>query len=350
MASLRRMEQRPCGDSGLPLSVLGLGTMTFGNETDEAGAHLQLDQFVAAGGTFIDTADVYSHGASEEIIGRWIADRGHHDDIILGTKARMPMAEGPLGRGASRRHLTRALEASLSRLGTDHVDLYQIHAWDPATPIAETLETLDGFVAAGLVGYVGWSNVTGWQLQKILRVAEVEGLTRPVSLQPQYNLLDRGIELELLPQCLEEGIGLLPWSPLGGGWLTGKYRRDRRPEGATRLGEDPSRGVEAYDVRNTDETFEVIDELARLAEDHDATIAQIALAWVRQRPGVTSVILGARTSEQLQDNLGSLEVTLTPQQMDRLTAVSAPGIPAYPYGFLADLADVDWWQRLGTRR
>lgn len=344
------MDHRQCGTSGLPLSVLGLGTMTFGNETDEDGAHLQLDQFVAAGGTFVDTADVYSAGESEAIIGRWIEARGHADDIVLGTKARMPMAEGPLGRGASRRYLTRALEASLDRLGVEHVDLYQIHAWDPATPIAETLEVLDGFVAAGLVGYVGWSNVTGWQLQKILRVAESEGLALPVSLQPQYNLLDRGIELELLPQCIEEGIGLLPWSPLGGGWLTGKYRRDQTPSGATRLGEDPARGVEAYDGRNTPQTFDVIEELVRLAEVHGATPAQVALAWVRQRPGITSVILGARTTTQLQDNLGSLDVTLDEEEMAGLTALSAPGIPPYPYGFMQDHADVDTWTTLGTAR
>lgn len=344
------MDHRQCGTSGLPLSVLGLGTMTFGNETDEDGAHLQLDQFVAAGGTFVDTADVYTAGESEAIIGRWIEARGHADDIVLGTKARMPMAEGPLGRGASRRYLTRALEASLDRLGVEHVDLYQIHAWDPATPIAETLEVLDGFVAAGLVGYVGWSNVTGWQLQKILRVAESEGLALPVSLQPQYNLLDRGIELELLPQCIEEGIGLLPWSPLGGGWLTGKYRRDQTPSGATRLGEDPARGVEAYDGRNTPQTFDVIEELVRLAEVHGATPAQVALAWVRQRPGITSVILGARTTTQLQDNLGSLDVALDEEEMAGLTALSAPGIPPYPYGFMQDHADVDTWTTLGTAR
>ncbi|WP_370325249.1 aldo/keto reductase [Euzebya sp.] len=343
------MEHRACGASGLRLSVLGLGTMTFGAETDEAGSHAQLDRFVDAGGTFIDTADVYTRGTSESIIGRWIADRGHHDDVVIATKGRFAMGDSPLDAGAGRRHLTRALDASLRRLGTDHVDLYQVHCWDPRTPLAETLETLDGFVRDGKVRHVGWSNVTGWQLQRILRLSEAEGWARPVSLQPQYNLLERGIELEVLPQCLEEGVGVLPWSPLGGGWLTGKYRRDDRPSGATRLGEDPERGVEAWDRRNTERTWDIIDAVQAIAGGRGASASQVSLSWVRQRPGVTSVILGARTVEQLEDNLGSLDVTLGDVEMGTLTVLSTPPMPDYPYGFVADEGGYPGWDDLGAR-
>lgn len=344
------MEQRTCGASGLLLSAYGLGTMTFGAETDEAGSHAQLDAFVQAGGTFIDTADVYTHGASETIIGRWIDRRGRHDDVVLATKGRFPMGDGPLERGTGRRWLTRALDASLSRLGTDHVDLYQVHAWDHHTPLAETLETLDGFVRAGKVRYVGWSNVTGWQLQQIVRLSEANGWSRPISLQPQYNLLAREIEWELLPQCLEEEIGVLPWSPLGGGWLTGKYQREQAPEGPTRLGEDPTRGVEAWDRRNTDRTWAVVDAVREVAEEVGRPMAQVALAWLRQRPGITSVILGARTTAQLEDNLDSVGLTLTDAQSSVLTRASAPGVPSYPYGFLEDQTGIDSWNRLGTGR
>lgn len=337
-----------CGASGLGLSVYGLGTMTFGAETDEAGSHAQLDAFVEAGGTLIDTADVYSRGASETIIGRWLGRRGHHDDLVLATKGRFPMGEGPLDRGAGRRWLTRALDASLSRLGTEHVDLYQIHAWDHRTPLTETLETLDGFVRAGKVRHVGWSNVTGWQLQRILRLSEAHGCSRPVSLQPQYNLLAREIEWEVLPQCIDEEVGVLPWSPLGGGWLTGKYQRDATPEGSTRLGEDPSRGVEAWDRRNTARTWAVLDAVREVAEQVGRPMAQVALAWLRQRPGITSVILGARTTTQLEDNLAAADLTLTESQMSTLTLASAPGTPSYPYGFLEDQTGLAWWRRLGT--
>lgn len=342
------MEQRVLGTSGLTVSSLALGTMTFGAETDEAGAVAQLDRFVEAGGTLIDTADVYGTGRSEEVIGGWLATRGHHDDLVIATKGRFPMGEGPLDRGAGRRHLQRAVQASLRRLGIDVIDLYQVHAWDQSVPLEETLQTLDDLVRAGTVRYVGVSNYTGWQLQRALRLAEMHAWTAPVSLQPQYNLLAREIEWELVPQCLEEGIGLLPWSPLGGGWLTGKYRRDERPTGATRLGEDPARGVEAYDRRNTDRTWAVIDHVRAVAEAHGCTLGQVALAWVRQRPGVASVILGARTVEQLDDNLASADVTLSADEMDDLSIVSAPGIADYPYRMLAQNG-MSVWDELRTR-
>ena len=343
------MEQRVLGTSGLTVSSLALGTMTFGAETDETGSFAQLDRFVESGGTFIDTADVYSAGRSEEIIGRWLARRGHHDDLVIATKGRFPMGDGPLDRGAGRRHLQRAVHASLRRLGVDVVDLYQVHGWDQSVPLEETLQTLDDLVRSGTVRYVGLSNYTGWQLQRALRLAEMHGWTAPVSLQPQYNLLAREIEWEIVPQCIEEGIGLLPWSPRGGGWLTGKYRRDERPTGSTRLGEDPERGVEAYDRRNTERTWAIIDRVRAVAEAHGCSLGQVALAWVRQRPSVSSVVLGARTVEQLDDNLGSADVTLSAEEMDDLSVVSAPGIADYPYRMLARQCGMDVWDELRTR-
>jgi aryl-alcohol dehydrogenase-like predicted oxidoreductase len=343
------MEQRVLGTSGLTVSSLALGTMTFGAETDETGSVAQLDRFVESGGTFIDTADVYSAGRSEEIIGRWLARRGHHDDLVIATKGRFPMGDGPLDRGAGRRHLQRAVHASLRRLGVDVVDLYQVHGWDQSVPLEETLQTLDDLVRSGTVRYVGLSNYTGWQLQRALRLAEMHGWTAPVSLQPQYNLLAREIEWEIVPQCIEEGLGLLPWSPLGGGWLTGKYRRDERPTGSTRLGEDPERGVEAYDRRNTERTWEIIDRVRSVADAHGSSLGQVALAWVRERPSVSSVILGARTVEQLDDNLASVDVTLSAEEMDELSVVSAPGIADYPYRMLARQCGMSVWDELRTR-
>jgi aryl-alcohol dehydrogenase-like predicted oxidoreductase len=246
------VEYRTLGSSGCVVSTLTLGTMTFGDESDESVSHAQLDAFVEAGGTFLDTADVYAGTESEAIIGRWLAARPAEvrDQVVIATKGRFPTGTGPNDLGLSRRHLARALDASLRRLGVEALDLYQVHAWDPLTPLDETWRFLDDAVAAGKIHYVGLSNFTGWQVQRVSDLAEFRGWLRPVTLQPQYNLLVREIEWEIVPACLENGLGLLPWSPLGGGWLTGKYQRDERPTGATRLGEDPDRGVEAYDRRS----------------------------------------------------------------------------------------------------
>ncbi|MBE2315991.1 aldo/keto reductase [Solirubrobacter sp. CPCC 204708] len=328
------MEHRTLGISGCVVSTLTLGTMTFGHETDEAGAHAQLDAFVAAGGNLIDTADVYTRGASEEIIGRWLASRPEaRDRVVLATKGRFPMGEDANDVGLSRRHLSRALDASLQRLQVDAVDLYQVHAWDPLTPLEETWSFLDDAVRAGRVRYLGLSNYAGWQVQKVADLAAFRGLARPVTLQPQYNLLVREIEWEIIPACAENGLGLLPWSPLGGGWLTGKYTREERPSGATRLGEDPNRGVEAYDRRSTQQrTWDVIDAVQRIAGERGASMAQVALAWLVDRPRVTSVILGARTIEQLEDNLGAAGLHLTAEETERLNAASDPAPADYPYG------------------
>ncbi len=331
------MRYRTLGNSGCAVSELCLGTMTFGAETDEQGSHEQLDRFLEVGGNLVDTADVYSAGISEEIIGRWLADRSVEttDRVVLATKGRFPMGTDPNDAGLSRRHLTSALDASLRRLGVDAVDLYQVHAWDPWTPLEETLRTLDGFVRAGKIRYYGLSNFAGWQLTKAVHTARALGLTAPVTLQPQYSLIVREIEWEIVPAALDAGMGLLPWSPLGGGWLTGKYQRDERPSGTTRLGEDPGRGMEAWDRRGTDRTWDIIEAVQKIAEARGTTMAQVALSWVTNRPGVTSTILGARTMEQLEDNLGSVECVLTEDELAALETASDLRPTDYPYGELA---------------
>jgi aryl-alcohol dehydrogenase-like predicted oxidoreductase len=322
------------GRSGASVSVHALGTMTFGSEADEATSGKILETYVEGGGNLIDTADVYTHGVSEEIIGRWLA--AHPEDaeeLVIATKGRFPTSDGPNGLGLSRRHLRTALDASLTRLGRDHIDLYQMHAWDALTPIEETLRFLDDSVTAGKIGYYGFSNFLGWQLTKAVHVAAASHFTPPVTLQPQYNLLVRGIEHEVVPAALDAGVGLLPWSPLAGGWLSGKYERDVSPSGPTRLGENPDRGMEAWSKRNADErTWRVVDAVANVATSHGARSSQVALAWLGAQPAVTSVILGARTVEQLTDNMGAVDLELTPDDLAALDTASAPAIDDYPYG------------------
>ena len=330
------MDYRTLGHSGTAVSNLCLGTMTFGDETDEAGSHAQLDRFIEVGGTLVDTADVYSKGISEEIIGRWFADRPAEvtDRVVLATKGRFPMADEPNGLGLSTRHLTRALDASLRRLQRDNVDLYQVHAFDSWTPLEETLRTLDGFIRAGKIHYYGLSNYTGWQLTKVVQLAAALNVAAPVTLQPQYNLIVREIEWEIVPAVLDAGLGMLPWSPLGGGWLSGKYKRDERPTGATRLGDDPNRGMEAYDRRSNARTWDIIEAVQRIAEARGVSMAEVALAWVTDRPGVTSTILGARTLDQLETNLGAADLHLSAEEYAALDQASDLGAGDYPYGEL----------------
>jgi aryl-alcohol dehydrogenase-like predicted oxidoreductase len=330
------MDYRTLGNTGCAVSSLCLGTMTFGSETDEEGAHHQLDRFAEAGGTLVDTADVYSGGMSEQIIGRWLASRPPEvtEPVVLATKGRFGLDDSPNGAGLSARHLTRALDASLRRLGQEAVDLYQLHAFDPLTPLEETLRTLDHFVRAGKIRYYGLSNFTGWQLTTAVHLARALNVAGPVTLQPQYSLLVREIEWEIVPAAIDAGLGLLPWSPLGGGWLSGKYKRDERPSGATRLGEDPGRGMEAYGRRGTPRTWQVIDAVQKLAEVRGVSMAEIALAWVNGRPGVTSTILGARTVGQLETNLRAAGLSLTAEETATLDAASDPAATDYPYGEL----------------
>ncbi|MGY4644281.1 aldo/keto reductase [Cellulomonas sp. URHB0016] len=328
------MQYRTLGPSGTVVSTHCLGTMTFGSEADETTSGDILTAFVEHGGTFLDTADVYSAGASEEIVGRWLA--AHPTEarqLVVATKGRFPTGPGPNDVGLSRRHLRDALDASLRRLGVEHVDLYQVHAWDALTPVEETLRFLDDAVRAGKISYYGFSNYLGWQLTKAVHVARAHGWAAAVTLQPQYNLLVRDIEHEVVPAALDAGVGLLPWSPLGGGWLTGKYERDVPPQGATRLGENPERGMEAWKARNAqDRTWRVVDAVRDVAQARGVPMSQVALAWLGGRPAVTSVILGARTVDQLLDNLAAGDLDLTDDELTRLTGASAPTVDDYPYG------------------
>ncbi|MEP7765501.1 aldo/keto reductase [Sanguibacter sp. 25GB23B1] len=328
------MKYRTLGASGAVVSTQALGTMTFGAEADEATSGEIMTAFVEGGGTFFDTADVYSAGVSEEIIGRWLA--AHPTDaaqVVVATKGRFPMGDGPNDVGLSRRHLRTALDDSLRRLGVEHVDLYQMHAWDALTPVEETLRFLDDAVTAGKISYYGFSNYLGWQLTKAVHVAKAHGWAVPVTLQPQYNLLVRDIEHEVVPASLDAGIGLLPWSPLAGGWLSGKYERDVPPTGATRLGENPQRGMEAWQARNDDDrTWRVLDAVHEVAKAHDSSASQVSLAWLAAQPAVTSVILGARTVEQLRDTMLAADLELSADEIQRLTEASAPRVDDYPYG------------------
>jgi aryl-alcohol dehydrogenase-like predicted oxidoreductase len=334
------MDYRQLGHSGLRVSTLTLGTMTFGGRdkfanvgtTDVEGATRQIDMCLEAGINLIDTADVYSGGLSEEIVGR--ALRGRRDRVLLATKARMPMGEGPNDAGLSRHHLIRSCEASLRRMGTDYIDLYQVHEWDGATPLEETLGALDHLVSSGKVRYIGCSNYAGWHLMKALGISERRNLQRFVSQQIYYSLQARDAEYELVPVALDQGVGILVWSPLAGGLLSGKYRRGQDgPEGSRHLtdwGEPP--------VRNEDQVYDIVDALVEIAEEHDASPAQVALAWTLGRPGIASVVIGARTDEQLADNLGAADLVLGEEERSRLDELSAPPL-LYPYWHQAKTAN-----------
>ncbi len=329
------MDYTTLGASGVSVSRFALGTMTFGREATEEDSFAQLDRFTELGGNLVDTADAYGGGESERIVGRWLAQQGTggRDQIVLATKGRFPTGAGPNDVGLSRKHLAAALNASLERLGVETIDLYQVHAYDPYTPLSETLEFLSDAVSAGKIHYAGLSNFTGWQIQRATDVAEFRAGTRLISIQPQYNLLAREIEWEVVPAALANGLGILPWSPLGGGWLTGKYSGPQAPRGTTRLGDDAKLRAWASGERgDPSRVAAIIDVVREIASDRSASMAQVALAWVRSRPGVTSVILGARTIDHLNDNLGAVDLVLTDAETQRLTTVSDPVASPYPYG------------------
>jgi aryl-alcohol dehydrogenase-like predicted oxidoreductase len=302
--------------------------MTFGHEADEQTSKSVTDRFVEAGGNFVDTANVYSRGISEEITGRVIRD--YREDVVLATKFRFPMGEGPNDSGASRKHIISACEASLRRLDTDYIDLYQIHCWDNSTPIEETLSALDDLVRAGKVRYIGCSNFTGWQIEKSVRVSEREGLARFDCLQPQYSLVVRDIEHEVLPASREEGLGVIPWSPLAGGFLTGKYSREDAPPENTRM----ASWSDTWKRHATPAKFDIVDRVCEIANSRGKEPAQIALSWVKDRPGVTSPILGARNVEQLDKNLGVIGWSLEERELNLLEEVSTLSY-AYPYNMIA---------------
>jgi aryl-alcohol dehydrogenase-like predicted oxidoreductase len=328
------MEYRLLGSSGCAVSALALGTLTFGNETDQATSFSQLDRFAEAGGTLVDSADVYADGRAEEIIGRWLAARpGRRELVVLATKGRFPTDESPNGHGLSRQHLSLALDASLRRLNVETIDLYQLHGWDPLTRLEETLRFLDDAVRAGKINYVGLSNFTGWQLQKAVDIAEFRGLSVPVSMQPQYNLLARAVEWEIAPACQAAGLGMLAWSPLASGWLTGKYRRGEPAPAGTRVVENADEGMRIWNQRGqSEQTWQVLDMVRKVAEGRGVSLAQVAIAWLMARPAVSSVILGARSMDQLTDNMAAAELKLTPEETQLLDEASEPPAPDYPYG------------------
>ena len=330
------MEYRFLGRTGMRVSELCLGAMTFGREAPEAESRHMMDAFVAAGGNFIDTADVYSQGISEEVVGRWMKDQ-RRDGLVIATKVRFPTGEGVNDVGLSRKHILSGVESSLRRLQTDYIDLYQVHMWDDGTPLEETLATLDHLVQSGKVRYIGASNYAAWQLQKAEDTSKFNGWEPYACLQPLYNLLDRDIEFELVSVCQNEGVGIIPWSPLRGGWLSGKYRRGMQsPPENTRVEEASKHGWgESWDAYANEHTWDVLDVLFEVAKENGKTPAQVALRWLLQKPGVTAPIIGARTMEHLQDNLSAEGWTLSDDQMQRLDQVSAMK-PYYPVASLRD--------------
>src|ERR1700736_1966576 len=333
------MEYRQLGQSGLRVSVLSLGTMTFGGQTffskvgatDVKGARRQVDLCLEAGVNLFDTANIYSHGLSEEILGQVL--EGRRDQVLIATKFRMVMRDGPNDGGASRHHIIKECEDSLRRLRTDYIDLYQIHEWDGETPLEETLDTLDTLVRSGKVRYIGCSNYSGWHLMKALAISDRRNYVRFVSQQIYYSLQARDVEYELVPITLDQGLGILVWSPLAGGLLTGKYRRGQQsPEGSRHFnnwGEPP--------IHNEQQLYEIIDILVKIGETHKVSAAQVALAYLLGRPGVTSLVIGARTDAQLADNLAAANLVLTPEHRAGLDSASSP-VLLYPYWHQAKTA------------
>jgi aryl-alcohol dehydrogenase-like predicted oxidoreductase len=315
------MEYKNLGRTGLKVSELCLGTMQYGWTAPRENAAIVLDAFYHAGGNFIDTADIYSRwapgnpgGVAEELIGAWLKTKPR-SQVIVATKVYGQMGEGPNDRGLSRKHILEACEASLRRLQTDYIDLYQTHAWDPSTPLDETLRALDDLVHAGKVRYLGCSNIPAWHLMEALWISDKYHLARYDSLQPHYNLVHRAeFERELQAVCAKYGLGVIPYSPIAGGLLSGKYRR----------GYQPQEGTRGWNLRHalTERNFRIIDQLENIARQKGKTILQIALAWIRQQPTITSPIVGANTVEQLSEILGALEVTLTPEELDSLNQIS----------------------------
>ncbi|GAD57413.1 aldo/keto reductase [Limimaricola cinnabarinus] len=327
------MQYRRLGASGLMVSELALGTMLFGETgsrgTDESTAARMIDRFVEAGGNHVDVADVYAGGTSEEIVGR--AVKGRREEVVIASKLRWPMGAGINEVGLSRHHVMAGVEASLRRLDTDRIDILYMHGWDPLTPLDETLRAFDDLVSGGKIRYLGVSNFKAWQVMKTQGIAEQRGFLPLSAAQYQYSLVLRDIEHEF-PDLLEsEGLGLVPWGPLGGGFLSGKYAsadRAKRSEG--RVAEADTGYEESWERRATERNWAIVAEVERIAAAQGASVPQVALAWLLGRPSVASVILGARTMEQFEDNLGTLDLALSAEDIEALDAVSAPET-LYPY-------------------
>ena len=304
------MEYRHLGNSGVKVSAIGLGANQFGRRVDAQGTAAIIHRAMELGVNFIDTADVYAMGLSEKLIGLAIA--GRRDQVVLATKVRSPMGEGPNDQGASRYHIMQAVEASLRRLGTDRIDLYQIHSWDPETPLEETMRALDDLVRSGKVRYIGASNFTAWQLCRANDLAEMRAGSRFVSVQNQYSLLHRAPQGEVLPYCRAFGVGFIPWGPLAGGFLTGKYRPGEPPPPDTRFGHDTSgRAQQRLNERN----FAILERLERFAAAREQPVAHLAIAWLLAHPEVSSVIAGATRPEQVEDNVKAGQWTLSQDEM-----------------------------------
>ncbi len=326
------MEYRFLGNTGLKVSELAFGTQTFGWGADEKTAHAMADLFVEAGGNLFDTADSYNSGAAESMLGSWLKARENRHSVIVATKVFFPTGDGPNDAGASRKHILHSINESLGRLKTDYVDLYQIHCFDLSTPLEETLSALDDLVRAGKVRYMGASNYTASQLEKALMLSEIHQWESFSALQAEYSLIVRSTEWELLPLCKEEGVGFLAWSPVAGGWLTGKYGRNQPPPSNSRVGRK-DRWDDQPEQRESELTWRVIDNLIEIGKDCGKTPAQIALNWILQQPGITTSILGVRTLEQLKENLGCIGWQLSEEEMNRLKKASDVPLP-YPYRFI----------------
>ncbi|MFP5078246.1 aldo/keto reductase [Rhizobium sp. YIM 134829] len=326
------MEYRVLGRSGLKVSTITMGTMTVGGKgwasmvgsQGVSEAERLIDLCLDAGVNLIDTANAYSDGASEEIIGEVLGGK-RKNDVLIATKVRFPMGDGPNNEGLSRYHLIRECEASLKRLRTDVIDLYQVHQWDGVTPLEETMEALDTLIRQGKVRYVGCSNFSGWHIMKALGIAEREHRQRFVSQQIHYTLEARDAEYELLPISIDQGLGVLVWSPIAGGLLSGKHRRDHTPEGSRQAA-----GWTEPPIRDVDRLWRIVDVLVGIAESRGVSAAQVALAWLIGRKTVTSVIIGGRTEAQFRDNLAAADLALTAEERARLDAVSTPPL-LYPY-------------------
>lgn len=318
------------GKTGIKVSELCLGTMTFGRHTSKEDAFAIMDRFAENGGNFMDTANVYNSGVSEEILGEWLKGQ-QRDDFFIATKVRFPMGESPNAAGLTRKHIIQSVRNSLKRLGTDYIDLLQVHAWDPLTPLSETMRALNYVVDAGLVRYIGASNFKAWQLALSLHESRMGGLEAFASLQPQYNLLTRATEFELMPLCVAENLAVIPWSPLKGGLLSGKYNRSKSgSDGESRIWENVRRGRNAPWEQNEDYVWGVVDAVRKVSEETGKTPSQVALNWLVSKRGVTSPIIGVRNMSQLDDNLGAVGWRLSGENMDDLDRASHLYV-SYPY-------------------
>jgi aryl-alcohol dehydrogenase-like predicted oxidoreductase len=327
------MEYRFMGRTGLKVSEICLGCQTFGWGADEPTSHALADSFVAAGGNFLDTSNIYNEGKSETMLGSWLKSRNNRAQLVIASKVFFPAGKGPNDTGLSRKHILEQINGSLRRLQTDYIDLYQMHCWDASTPLDETLRTLDDLVRAGNVRYIGVSNYTASQLTRAILLSEMHTWARFDCLQPEYSLLVRSTEWELLPLCQAEGIGVIAWSPLAGGWLSGKYRRGQPPPPDSRVGR-ADRWDDLPEQRANERTWQIIDALIEVSGECGKTPSQVALNWLLQQPGITAPIIGARTIVQLEDNLKSVGWSLDAGQIAKLNAASAIPLPS-PYNFIA---------------